>query len=465
MSVPFSSADAVLWTGGELVAGSADTTIGGVSTDTRSELAGHLFVAIRGPNHDAHAYLDQAIAKGAVALLVERAEAVPADADLAVVRVEDTTAALGALAAGHRRSFTGPLVAITGSNGKTTTKEMCASILSGVGATHKNRGNLNNAYGLPLTLLAREPEHRVLVVEIGMSHRGEIAPLAEIAAPTVGVITNASTAHIERLGSREEIALEKGDLVAALGPEATAVLNADDALVMEQAERTRARVVTFGLGPGADVRAEEVVDHGGRFTFRLVAPQGAASVEVEGLGSPTVANACAAASGAFAAGASLADLAPGLAAYRPEPGRMAPRTLADGTTVIDDTYNANPQSMRAALESLARNAGAGRGIAVVGDMGELGATSEEAHRATGRAAAELGLGGLVALGDHADRVIESAIAQGFDPARTHTAKDHDDAARAARALASANDWILVKGSRALRMEQVVERLARSGEEA
>ncbi len=465
MSVRFDVAALMRWVGGRLDRGTPGTRLSGVSTDTRADLRELLFVAIRGPNHDAHAYLADAIAGGAGALLVESVATVPEGATLPILQVPDTTLALGSAAAGHRGDFDGPVIAITGSNGKTTTKEMCAAILSVSRVTHKNRGNLNNAYGLPLTLLGRESEHQVLVVEIGMNHRGEIAPLASIAAPTVGVITNVGTAHIEHLGSREEIALEKGDLVAALSAEATAVLNADDALVSEQAARTNAQVVTFGIDADATVRAEQIVDHGGDFSFRLVAPEGSTDIRIAGLGVPTVSNALAAAAAALAAGTSLGDLGPGLAAYQPESGRMAMRVLANGITLVDDSYNANPQSMRVALESLARNAGPGRGVAVVGDMGELGAHTDQAHRDAGSAVAELGISGLVALGSHAERIIDAAVAEGLDPVRARTAKDHDEAADTARSLAGDDDWILVKGSRAMRMEQVVNRIVRTGGEA
>lgn len=460
MSAPFRVADAVQWTAGRLSGGDASLVLGGVSTDTREALTGCLFVAIRGPHHDAHAYLAQALAGGASALLVERADAVPAGTSVPVVVVEDTTVALGALAAGHRRTFAGPVVAITGSNGKTTTKEMCAALLAVGRPTHKNRGNLNNAYGLPLTLLDRETEHEAMVVEIGMNHRGEIAPLARIAAPTVGVVTNVGTAHIEHLGSQDEIAREKGDLVAALPTGATAVLNGDDARVLAQAERTSARVLRFGRGDRCDVRADRVTDLRGAFGFDLVMPQGTRAVEVGGLGEPTVANALAAAAAAGAAGASLDEIAAGFATYRPPSGRMAPLRLAGGTTVIDDTYNANPQSVAAALESLARLAGPGRGVAVVGDMGELGAHTLEAHRETGALAARLGVGALVALGAHAEVVAEAGRAAGLGGAQVRVARGHEDAARAARQLAGEDDWILVKGSRAMQMERVVEALSR-----
>ena len=465
MSAPFSVADALAWTGGRLIQGDPQAVLAGVSTDTREDLAGSLFVAIRGPQHDAHAYLDQAAEAGAAALLVERADAVPAGVAIPAIEVADTTVALGALGAGHRSGFGGPLVAITGSNGKTTTKEMCAAILAVRFATHKNRGNLNNAYGLPLTLLAREAEHEALVVEIGMNHRGEIAPLAEIAAPTVGVITNVGTAHIEHLGDQDTIALEKGDLIAALSPDAVAIVNADDARVMAQAQRTRARVVSFGVAESADVRATDIRDRVGSFDFTLVTPEGTRAVNVPGLGQPTVPNALAASAAALAAGASLDDIAPGLAAFAPAAGRMGRAQTEDGTQIIDDTYNANPHSMFEALESLVRAAGSEPAVAVVGDMGELGDRAEAAHRDTGRRAAELGVGAIIALGEFSDRVIAGATAVDTFTGRTHIASDHEDAARTADAFAGPDGWILVKGSRSMRMERVVEALTRSGDQA
>jgi UDP-N-acetylmuramoyl-tripeptide--D-alanyl-D-alanine ligase len=216
VTIPFSVAELLVWTGGPLLSGKLETHFANVSIDTRTlKGSSALFVAIRGPNHDAHRFLKQATASGAAGLLVEKGCVLPADLPdaLPVVGVEDSTRGLGSLAAGHRRHFDGPVVAITGSNGKTTTKEMCAEIMSLTGPCLKNQGNLNNAYGLPLTLLQREADHRSLVVELGMNHRGEIAPLAKISQPSVGVITNVGTAHVEFLGSRDEIAREKGDLM------------------------------------------------------------------------------------------------------------------------------------------------------------------------------------------------------------------------------------------------------------
>jgi UDP-N-acetylmuramoyl-tripeptide--D-alanyl-D-alanine ligase len=462
--IPICAGQALEWTGGRLVRGSRDSAFTGVSTDTRGDLAGKLFVALIGATHDAHAFLAQALAGGAAGLLVSRPEAVPAGAEAAVIAVADTTAALGALAAGHRASFAGPVVAITGSNGKTTTKEMCAAILSGLGPCLKNRGNLNNNIGLPLTLLERDASHRTLVVEIGMNHRGEIAPLAGIAKPTVGVITNVGTAHIEHLGSREAIALEKGDLVAALPETATAVLNADDPRALAQRARTRARVLGFGTGSAADVRAEHVTALGERgFAFDLVTTQGRTPVQVAGLADSTVPNALAAAAAALAAGATLVEVAEGLARYRPVGGRMERVALPRNIILINDTYNANPQSMQVALESLAKLKGRSRAIAVLGDMGELGDSALEAHRAAGKLVAVLGLDHLFALGRYARPLADAAVDAGMSRERVHVADTHEAIAAAVRELLQGNDWVLVKGSRSMKMERVVEALAASVE--
>ncbi len=458
MSSPFRAREAAAWTGAALVRGDAERAFTSVSIDTRTLAPGSLFVAIRGEHHDAHGFLGSALAAGASGLLVERADAVPASANVPVLVTRDTTLALGALAAGHRANFAGPVIAITGSNGKTTTKEMCAAILRGLGPCLATEGNLNNSFGLPLTLLRREAEHRTLVVELGMNHRGEIAPLAMIAKPTIGAITTLGTAHIEFLGSREAIAEEKGDLTAALTPDGVAVLPGDDALARGQAKRCRARVVFFGRGADCEVRADEVRAEGDGFAFRLIAPQGEVRLRTAGLGEPSVTNALAASAACLAAGATLAQIAAGLANYTPAKGRMQRVALASGALLIDDTYNANPQSMEAALASLARLRGAGRAYAVLGDMGELGAHAEEGHRAIGARAGELRVDGLYALGKFAPLVREAALAAGLDPARAHLPASHAEIADALRTALRAGDIALVKGSRSMRMERVIEAL-------
>jgi len=452
---------AATWTGGSILRGSPEATLTGVSIDSRAVGEGELFVAIVGPTHDGHDFLGTACERGAAGLLVESGRPLPPDlADrVPVIAVGDTTTALGLLARGHRSGFVGPVVAITGSNGKTTTKEMCAAILSVEAPCLKNAGNLNNQYGLPLTLLRRSEADASVVVELGMNHRGEIAQLAEIAQPTVGLITNVGTAHIEHLGSREEIALEKGDLVAALAPQAIAVLNADDPAVAAQAERTRARVLWYGTSERADVRALDPTLCGeSGWKFELATAEGRITVEVPGLGETAWRNALAAAAGAIAAGASLDHVATGLARHRPIDGRLVPITLANGAVVIDDTYNANPQSVGVALRLLAQLARGKRSFAVLGHMGELGETASAAHRSSGALAAELGIDFLFALGDHAEETVAAARAAGMASGRAVVGRDGEAVAEQLRGVLRAGDHVLVKGSRAMRMERVVRSL-------
>jgi UDP-N-acetylmuramoyl-tripeptide--D-alanyl-D-alanine ligase len=462
LSAGIAVADVVRWTGGELVAGDPTRVCRGAGIDSRRVGPDQLFVAIRGPRHDAHDFLADAAAAGAAAVLVARGAAIPETvrARCAVVAVTDTTAALGALAAGWRATWEGPVVAVTGSNGKTTTKEMCAAILSVRGPCLATQGNLNNQFGLPLTLLRREPSHWAAVVELGMNHEGEIAPLAAIARPTVGVITNVGTAHIEHLGSQDAIAAEKGALFEALPESAVAVANADDARVVAQLARTKARPLCFGLAARADVRAERVLARGARgCRFELATPEGRIDAQVAGIGRVPVINALAAAASALAAGATLDEVGAGLAGYRPPAGRLEPRALPGDGVLLDDTYNANPQSMEVALRSLAEHKGASRGIAVLGDMGELGATARDAHRATGRLAASLGLDFVFALGAHAGDLLDAAVAGGLARERAVEGRDHDDLAARVRGVLRDGDWVLVKGSRSMKMERIVAALA------
>jgi UDP-N-acetylmuramoyl-tripeptide--D-alanyl-D-alanine ligase len=462
LSAPFRVADVSDWADARILRGDPQHAFSGASIDSRSVGAEELFVAIEGPRHDGHDHLLDAAGRGASGVLIAQERPIPdaLPANVAVLAAADTTRALGALAAGHRSLHRGPVVAITGSNGKTTTKEMCAAILEVRAPCLKTQGNLNNAFGLPLTLLRREDRHRTLVVELGMNHRGEIAALVEIARPTVGLVTNIGTAHIEHLGSREEIALENGDLVAGLDAAGTAVLNADDPLVLAQASRTPASVLTFGCGASADIRAEAVHAGEGFYRFSLAGRGGRNEIRVAGLGDTTVANALAAAAAALAAGASHDDVAAGLAAYRPIGGRLEPVALDRGILVIDDTYNANPQSMEVALRVLvgALTPSGGRHVAVVGDMGELGAQTEEAHRQTGALAASLGVDEIVAVGRHADCVAEGAQAAGLSPDRIHPSDDWEQSAEALTKRLSPGDRVLVKGSRAMRMERIVDRI-------
>ena len=461
MSVSATAQMACEWTGGSLLRGRPDQAFTMTVIDSREVGAGDLFVAIVGPNHDAHRFAGDVLSKGAAGILIQTdgIEDKLGRSDGFIIHVEDTTLALADLARGHRQSFDGPLIAITGSNGKTTTKELCAGILDNVGPTLATRGNLNNNFGVPLTLLRRCDTDVYAIIEMGMNHRGEIATLAEIAQPTIGILTNVGSAHIEFLGSREAIAEEKGDLLAALPADGTAIVGLDEPTAFAQSRRTNARVLSFGRNAGADLRAtaiRAVAD--GAFVFMLETPFGRGEIRVPGLSETIVENALAAAGGALAAGASFEAVASGLANHPGVPGRMQPHVLPGDTLLIDDTYNANPQSMRNALETLARLETKGQRMAALGQMGELGDEGDEAHREAGRLAGTLGVDELFLIGPMAGLVAEGAVATGLAESHIHLFDDHKALARSLGAHITKGDRILVKGSRAAQMERIVETL-------
>lgn len=461
MSVPFRAAQLARWTKGELIQGNGQQLFTSVSIDSRSVDANTLFVAIRGPRHDAHTFLEDVFSSGAAGALIERGNP---QADVAtdkpLIAVDDTTVALGLLAKHHRKDFEGTLVAITGSSGKTTTKELCAAILEKMGPCLRTQGNLNNHYGLPLTLLRREPQDEYAVVEIGMNHPGEIAPLVDIADPSIAIITNVGSAHMEHMGSAEAIAEEKGALIENLRPEHVAILNADDPLVMAQAKRTAAKVLRFGFDSSAEFRASVVKRVRDGFRFQLHTPGGGRLVQVPGTSEVMIPNALAASAAAFAAGASLDHIQAGLASYQSVAGRMQLHSLSEGISVIDDTYNANPESMAAALtslESLAKETGQ-RAVAVLGDMGELGEHAVEAHREVGKQCAQLNLGQVIAFGTFSEELASAAESAGMRRECVSKAEHVDDVIRRVNHVLRPNDLILVKGSRSMKMERIVQAL-------
>jgi len=423
-----------------------------VTTDSRAVEPGDLFVALAGERFDGHDFVAGAFGRGAAAAMVaEGRGAFPGP----VVAVADTLAALGSLAAGWRARFSVPLVVVVGSNGKTTVKEMTASILRaafGGEATLATEGNLNNAIGLPLTLLRLRAGHRAAVVELGMNHRGETRALAAIARPTIVVVNNAQREHQEFMASVAEVAREHADAVAALPPGGVAVLNADDAscgVWRDAAARAGATVRAFGLRGPADVTARATFDAEGT-DLAIDSSAGATRVRLSVPGEPMARNALAAAAAALAAGAPLEAVARGLAAFRPVAGRLVAARAASGALVIDDSYNANPDSVRAAIDVLARAPGQRR--LALGDMGEVGAEGPAFHREIGAYARERGIDRLDATGPLARQAVE-AFGAG---ARWHA----DTAALAAVLAPEAREGvtILVKGSRFMRMERVVAAL-------
>ncbi|HYL00284.1 MAG TPA: UDP-N-acetylmuramoyl-tripeptide--D-alanyl-D-alanine ligase [Steroidobacteraceae bacterium] len=432
----------------------ADRAYTSVVSDTRALQAGELFIALRGPKFDGNEFVAAAAAAAAAGAVVEREQQIA----LAQIVVPDTQAALERAARGWRAQFTGALVGVAGSNGKTTAKEMLAAILAEAGPCLATRGNLNNHIGVPLTLLRLTGAERFAVVEMGANRAGEVAHLVDVARPTVGLITNAGAEHLEGFGSLEGVARAEGEMVAGLDPSATAVINADDAFAAMWRASTSARVVTFGLSAGADFSASEVAaavgSEGFSTSFRLSAPLGSAAIKLSLGGAHNVANALAAAAAAASAGATLEHIVRGLAAVRAVPGRLQFRRAVGGGWLIDDSYNANPSSVRAAIEVLATLPG--RRWLVLGDMAELGAYALEEHVGLGEFARAAGLERLYATGPLAARAATAFGAGGesFADVPALTA-----ALRAALGAAGAEARVLVKGSRFNRLERVVGALA------
>jgi len=436
-------------TGGRIFPPAAQAVVTGISTDSRTLRSGDLFVPLRGKNFDGHDYLLQAARRGAAACL---SEDVIAGFPIPVVGVADTLQALGDLAAGFRQAFSGPVVAVTGSSGKTTTKDMLAGILACAGPGLATEGNFNNLVGLPLTLLKLKPRHRWAVLEMGMSARGEIARLARIAAPGIGVVTNIGAAHLEALENLEGVARAKGELFAALPPGGTAVINADDPRVLQLPVANGVRRVTYGCAPEATVRAEGIVTDGRALRFDLLLENDRHPVRLTVAGRHNVANALAAAAAAFALGHDGAAIVRGLEAFRPRSGRMELVSLANGCRLLDDSYNANPLSVRAALGTLAESGGA-RKIAVLGDMLELGEAAADLHREIGREAAARA-DAVIALGERAGDIASGAREGGLAAARVRVVADHAEAVAVLREWMRPGDWVLIKGSRGMRMEKI-----------
>ncbi len=433
---------------GELTGG--DCEFRGVSTDSRRLESGQLFFALVGPRFDGHEFLGDAADRGAAGAVVSR----KSSESLPCIRVPDTLRALGELSADWRARFRIPVIGITGSAGKTTVKEMTAAILSESRVTLVTRGNLNNEIGVPLTLFGLNSRHRAAVIEMGANHQGEIARLTAMAKPSIGVVTMAGDAHLEGFGSVEGIARGKGELFQGLPEEGVAVINADDCYAAFWRKTTGAgRVVYFGLGPGADYTARNLrVDAGGgaQVSFRLLCPLGEAQVSVPLAGRHNVMNALAAAAAAAEAGASLQDICTGLARTPGVTGRMQLVRGVAGCRIIDDTYNANPGAVRAALDYLCGLEGSA--WAVLADMGELGERAARLHREIGEYARSVGVERLFTVGE-----LAGEIAAGFG-AGAENYSDAESLVRALRPLLHSHINLLVKGSRSTAMERVVAAL-------
>jgi UDP-N-acetylmuramoyl-tripeptide--D-alanyl-D-alanine ligase len=444
------------WAEGRLVAGEPSGTATVVCTDTRALKAGDFFVALRGENFDAHTFVAEAAKRGAAGAMVEE---IPADLPpgFAVVQVADTLVGLQKLAAKYRQTLSIQVVGLTGSNGKTSTKDLTAGVLGEHFQVTKTEGNLNNHIGVPLTLLRARGSDQVGVFEAGMNHPGEIAPLAAMIAPDVAIITNVGMAHIEFMGSREAIALEKGMLAEALQPSGTLILSAHDDFSPAIAARTKADVVLAGIGMG-EVFASELKAHFSGTKFRLHADGRSVEAELSVPGEHMVRNAVLAAAAGRVFGLSLEECAAGLTKLRLSKGRLEQK-LIRGIQILDDTYNANPDSVGAALRTLASMPAVGRRIAVLGRMGELGTEAERGHRQVGEVAAHEHIDCVVGVGEEAEWIADAAWRGGVE--KVVRVGSTDEATKALREFAKPGDVVLIKGSRSAKMERIVEGLQAS----
>lgn len=437
--------------GGRLVGRNVEFSA--VSSDSRKVAPGDLFVALRGENFDGALFVAQAVTDGAVAALVNEASYHGGEAPCPLLLVDDTRLALGRLAAHWRAQFDLPVVGLTGSNGKTTVKEMLAAILreatGSADSVLATEGNLNNDIGLPLTLLGLRASHRYAVIEMGMNHPGEIDYLTRIAAPDVAIVNNAAAAHLAGLGSVEAVAHAKGEIFAGLSEGGVAVINADDEFEPLWREMAQPHyVLDFALDAPAAVRACWDVTESG-IQMEITTPEGVAGVNLQVPGAHNARNALAAVAAALALRVPLQTIAQGLEKFGGVKGRLQRKPARRGALLIDDTYNANPASMRAALQVLAQ--APGKRIFVMGDMGELGAGEEQLHAEVGRTAQRLGIQRLLAVGK-----LSRAAVQEFGPGAQH----FDDVESLCMELdkeLAAGTTVLVKGSRFMRMERVVQR--------
>ena len=456
---PLSLAEIVEETAGALVGGEPETAVTSVSTDTRTLLPGALFVALRGENHDGHNYVTAARNGGAAALLVEQA----LHADTPHVVVLDTLRAYGDLARYYRDTFPIPVVAVTGSVGKTTTKEMIAQVLSRSYTVHKSEANYNNEVGVPQTIFGLDEKHTALVLEMGMRGAGQIFRLAEIGGPTIGVVTNIGLSHIELLGSRESIADAKGELLEALHPQGGAVLPASDEFTPRLRRRFAGEILTCAVEGAGDVVADGLERQENGWRFAVSSPWGRTEMFLPSPGRFNIQNALFAIAVGGRLGVPLDAIADALRAWTPPAMRMEVMTTPAGVTVLADAYNASPTSMIGALETLRDMPVSGRRIAVLGEMRELGKFTDEGHAQVGRMVTGVDLSLLVLIGPLTKALGDAARAAGLAEESLRTFDSTAAAADALQTLIAPGDAVLVKGSRALAMEQIVTMLGAGGD--
>jgi len=449
---PLALAQIAKFAGGSLSSGDGTILIDKVSTDSRTIRRGELFVALHGENFDGHNFVDAVATSGAAGAIVDSAWEERVPENFALIRAKDTLLAYQQFAANYRKSLTLRVVAITGSNGKTSTKDFTAAVLARRFPVTKTQGNFNNHVGLPRTILEATSQDEVAVWEIGMNHPGEVAMLAKVARPDVGIVTNIGVAHIEFMGSRERIAEEKGALVEAVDSDGTVILNADDPFTRGIAARARGKVILAGTTGGA-IRASDVNQSGSGTDFTILegAHRCRAQLPVPGL--HMVQNALLAVAAGRVFGLSLEECAAGLVAAPLTKARLQVKEVR-GVQFLDDSYNANPDSMKAALRTLVELDAEGRRIAVLGEMRELGDESGRGHREVGETAAALKIDHLIAIGNVAAMIAEAAKRAGLE--NSSTVASTAEAAEFLTELAAPGDLVLIKGSRLARTEHVIE---------
>ena len=445
---------------GRIKQGNPDKEYIGISIDSRSLQSGEIFWALKGERFDGHDFIIEAVNKGAIGVVKQIGKDVSEiREDVIIIEVDDTLRALGDFAGRYRRLYDIPVVAVTGSNGKTTTKEMIAAILSLKKQVIKNKGNLNNLIGLPLSLLKLSSHHDIGVFELGMNRKGEIARLTEISDPSVGVITNIGPVHLEHLKSLDAVAESKGELFLKMSSEATAIINKDDLRVNKLSQRFSGRKITFGINHPAEVSARNIrLIKSEGINFELQIKDKIFPVYLPMIGEHNVMNALAAAAVVNALGEDPEIIPKGLKNFTNLSLRQEVVKIGDDIKLINDAYNANPISMEFALKTFSQIKGSSRGIAVLGDMLELGAESITLHHRLGKQIAKFGIDYLLLLGEYASVVKEGAIAGDFRPDHIFIGKEHAELSDLLKSILKKGDWVLVKGSRKRRMEKVVDSL-------
>jgi len=462
LKIPWTTSEILEATKGELLCGDVKHTFEGISIDSRTISANELFIAIKGNVHDGHGFASNVITGGVKGLVISNDKACDfvgtdwQDKGVVCVKVNDTTKALGDLALFNRRRTNVSVVAITGSNGKTSTREMTAYVVSMRYRTLSSKGNFNNEIGLPLTLLNLKNSHQWAVLELGMNRPGEINRLSEICIPDIGIITNIGFAHLEGVGSIEGVMNAKGELIEKIKPKGTVVLNADDSRVLSLSKKTSKKVLYFGLSEDAHIRALNINEKATGISFTLVLPEERIPIELRAYGRFMVLNALAAASVGYLVGLSSKEIKAGLECFRPVKGRI---NIVDvrGVHIIDDTYNANPDSMKAAIRTLDSLKGNSRSILVAGDMFELGEHAESMHRNTGSLSARSNITKLYVTGEFAETVAEGARKENRNLMEIFIGSKKEILEDLKKWLLP-GDWVLVKGSRAMGMEKIVEGL-------